>query len=55
MEQLLSWTKCGDVEMRKKVFQVARDTLSRGSEMVKHGKGSENGFAGVWPETRDGK
>lgn len=42
--------ECGDEE---ESILVARDTLS--SEMVKHGRGSENSFARVWPETRDGK
>lgn len=54
-ETVTELDKTWNVEMRKKAFQVARDTLSRGSEMVKHGRGSENSFARVWPETRDGK
>lgn len=40
--------------MRNKAFQVARDTLSRGSESQAWAC-SENSLAGTWPETKDGK
>lgn len=43
------------MEIRKEASQVARDTLSRGSEMVRLQAGSENSFTGVWSETRDGE